>query len=529
MFDFQHVVSIYRSVPGVNFSFIFVFMFVRKLKHSNGKTYIQVVDKSSGKYKVLKSFGAATEDLSIDALERKAKTWIRSQTGMVEFDFQDEVSLFTKVLNNITSHRLIGVELVLGKIFDEVGFNQIEDTLFKDLVLYRLVYPRSKLKTTEYLFRYSQKEYSEDEIYRYLDKLYDSQKETVQQISFEHTQALFQGDINVVFYDVTTVYFEIDDEDELRKTGFSKEGKHQNPQIVLGLLVSKNGYPLAYDIFEGNKFEGHTMLPVIDSFKTKYNLKQPIIVADSGLLSNTNIRELKEKDYEFILGARIKSESQSIKDKILSLNLKDGESGIIKKGNLKLIVTYSDRRAKKDRYNRKKGLRSLKKRIGTGKLTKSNTNNRGYNKYLKLEGEIKVVVDEEKFEKDSKWDGLKGYLTNAKLNKNEILDNYYHLWQIEKAFRVAKTDLKIRPVFHRKQKRIEAHICLTFAAYKVYKELERQLKEKKSELSPEKVIEIVQSIYQIGILTPETKQIIKRTLLLTQEHKELNQLFDFGC
>lgn len=271
------------------------------------------------------------------------------------------------------------------------------------------------------------------------------------------------------------------------------------------------------------------MLPVIDSFKTKYNLKQPIIVADSGLLSNTNIRELKEKDYEFILGARIKSESQSIKDKILSLNLKDGESGIIKKGNLKLIVTYSDRRAKKDRYNREKGLRSLKKRIGTGKLTKSNINNRGYNKYLKLEGEIKVVVDEEKFEKDSKWDGLKGYLTNAKLNKNEILDNYYHLWQIEKAFRVAKTDLKIRPVFHRKQKRIEAHICLTFAAYKVYKELERQLKEKKSELSPEKVIEIVQSIYQIEILTPETKQIIKRTLLLTQEHKELNQLFDFGC
>lgn len=109
MFDFQHIVSVYRSVPGVNFSFIFVFMFVRKLKHSNGKTYIQVVDKSSGKYKVLKSFGAATEDLSIDALERKAKTWIRSQTGMVEFDFQDEVSLFTKVLNNITSHRLIGV------------------------------------------------------------------------------------------------------------------------------------------------------------------------------------------------------------------------------------------------------------------------------------------------------------------------------------------------------------------------------------------------------------------------------------
>src|SRR5690554_2120546 len=487
-------------------------MFVRRLKHPNGKVYIQVVDKLSGNYKVLKSFGSAVKESDIKALERKAELWMKSQKGLIEFDFLDEVSLFNKVLSNIISHKLIGIELVLGKIFDEIGFNQIDDELFRDLVLYRLVYPKSKLKTTEYLYRYSQKEYSEDEIYRYLDKLYDSQKETVQQISFEHTKSLFKGVINVVFYDVTTVYFEIDNEDELRKTGFSKEGKHQNPQIVLGLLVSKNGYPLAYDIFEGNKFEGHTMIPVIDSFKAKYNLKQPVIVADSGLLSIQNIKDLKEKNYEFILGARIKTEPQHIKQKILSLKLKNGESHIIKKGDLKLIIIYSDTRAKKDKYNREKGLRSLEKRIRTGKLTKSNINNRGYNKYLKLEGEIQVVIDKEKFENDAKWDGLKGYLTNAKLNKKEILENYYHLWQIEKAFRIAKTDLKIRPIYHRKQKRIEAHICLTFAAYKVYKELERQLKEKKSDLSPEKVIEVVQNIYQIEILTPETKQILQKTL-----------------
>jgi len=118
------------------------------------------------------------------------------------------------------------------------------------------------------------------------------------------------------------------------------------------------------------------------------------------------------------------------------------------------------------------------------------------------------------------------------LIKKEILENYHHLWQIEKAFRIAKTDLKIRPIFHRKQKRIEAHICLTFVAYKVHKEPERKLKEKRSDFSPEKVIEIVQSIqsiYQIEVITPETKQIIQKTLLLTQEHKELNELFDFGC
>src|SRR5690606_35207312 len=99
----------------------------------------------------------------------------------------------------------------------------------------------------------------------------------------------------------------------------------------------------------------------------------------------------------------------------------------------------------------------------------------GYNKFLKLEGRIDVIIDQKKIAEDKKWDGLKGYLSNAKLNKNQIIENYQHLWQIEKAFRIAKSDLKIRPVYHRLQRRIEAHVCLSFAAYKVYKELERQL------------------------------------------------------
>lgn len=504
-------------------------MFVRSLKHKNGKTYIQVISKNHGKYKMLKSFGSARTENEIKALITKAESWMKISSGTVEIDFDNEVSMYEKLLDNITSHKLAGINLVLGKIFDDIGFNQIKDKLFKDLVLYRLVYPKSKLKTVEYLYRYEQKSYSEDDIYRYLDKLHDLQKEKVQQISYEHTKAVLGGEINVVFYDVTTVYFEIDNEDELRKTGFSKEGRHQSPQVVLGLLVSKNGYPLAYDVFEGNRFEGHTVLPIISAFKEKYKLGQLVIVADSGLLSNKNVKELQDKKHGFILGARIKNEGEPIKKKILSLELKNGESKVITKGDLKLIVTYSETRAKKDRHNREKGHRKLEKRIKTGKLTKANINNRGYNKYLKLEGELNVAIDNDKFKQDAKWDGLKGYLTNSQLSKEEVLGNYNHLWRIEKAFRVTKTDLKIRPIFHRKQKRIEAHICLTFVAYKIYKELERMLKEKGSDLSPEKVIEILQSIYQIEILAPNTKETIKKVLLLTPEQKELNELFDFGC
>jgi transposase len=504
-------------------------VFIRKLKSPNNKIYVQVVDKSSGQYKVLKSFGSCTDTSHLEHLVAQAQRWIDQQTGIQEFDFSNTDVFVEQFFDSIISMKRVGYDLLLGQIFDDIGFCKIKDAYFRELVLARVAFPKSKLKTTEYLFRYKQIDWDEDQFYRYLDKLHRTQKELVQQISYQHTLQILNNNISVVFYDVTTLYFEIDNEDELRKTGFSKEGKHQNPQIVLGLLVSKNGYPLAYEIFEGNKFEGHTMLPVVDAFKSTYNLSQLIIIADSGLLSNSNIVELQTKGYEFILGARIKNENKKIKEKILALTLKNGESAIINKEGLKLIVTYSDDRAKKDRYNREKGLRKLEKQIKRGRLTKANINNRGYNKFLNLEGEIAVSINAEKLEHDRRWDGLKGYLTNAKLPKDQIIENYQHLWQIEKAFRVSKTDLKIRPIYHRLQRRIEAHICLSFAAYKLYKELERQLKEKKAKISPMTAIEIAENIFEVSIKLPQNGKIKKRTILLTEEQKLLNSIFNWGC
>jgi transposase len=292
--------------------------------------------------------------------------------------------------------------------------------------------------------------------------------------------------------------------------------------------VSVDGYPLAYEIFDGKKFEGHTMLPVIEAFKTKYKIQKIVIIADSGLLSADNIEQLQTKEYEYILGARIKSEKQSIKQQIFSLGLKNGESSMIHKDeNTHLIVSYSDSRARKDKSNRERGLKKLEKQIQSGKLTKSNINNRGYNKYLKFEGEISVSIDNDKFDLDSQWDGLKGYMTNTKLSKQEVIENYGHLWKIEKAFRISKHDLRIRPIFHRLQRRIEAHICIAFTAYKVYKELERQLRIRKSTLSPEKAIEIAKTIYSVTVRTPITNQPMTKVLLLNEEQKNLAKLFDF--
>jgi transposase len=501
-------------------------MFVRKKPNKSGLVSVQVIDKAGGQYKLLKTIGSSKDPSKIDRLVLEGKRFILEQTGIQQIDFTDYKKIYAEVLSSIRSHKLVGVRYVLGKIFDDIGFHVIPDELFKDLVLYRLVYPKSKLKTTAYLNRYEQKTYSEDEIYRYMDKLHNSQKELVQQISYEHTQKVLEGNIHAVFYDVTTIYFEIEREDDLRKTGFSKDGKHQHPQIVLGLLVSNDAYPLAYDIFEGNKYEGDTFLPVLEGFRKKYSFEKLTVVADSGLLSSKNIEELTSKGYEFILGARIKNEKKAIKDEILQLEINNGESKMIQKGDYNLIITYSNDRAKKDRYNREKGLKRLEKKLKSGKLTKSNINNKGYNKFLKMEGELTVTIDQEKARQEAKWDGLKGYLTNSSLKKKEILDNYHHLWQIEKAFKVAKSELKIRPIYHYKRKRIEAHICLNFTAYKVYKELERQLKLKNSDLSPERVIEIIQNIYEISALTPNNESITK-TIILTEEQNQVRKLFDF--
>lgn len=509
-------------------------MFVRKKKNKSGKISIQIIRKSSSAYKVVKTIGCSADPKEVEELYRKAKQEINSLHGQKQFNFEinKEKELVDIFFNSVDEFKLLGPELLLGKIFDQIGFNELVDELFRHLVITRLVYPVSKLKTVDYLYKYKGISIDVDKVYRYLDKLHLQQMKLVQEISYRHAMQVLQGEASLVFYDVTTLYFEAEEEDELRKTGFSKDGKHQQPQIVLGLLVNATGFPLGYEIFEGNKYEGHTMLPVVESFKKKYKIEQIVVVADAGLMSKQNINELIEKEYEFIVGARIKNETEALKRQILSLKLTDGQSATLQKEEgQKMIISYSAQRAKKDEHNRKRGVKKLEKSLAAGKLTKKHIANRGYNKYLKLEGGVTVAIDYDKFDVDAKWNGLKGYLTNTNLSKEEVIAQYRQLWQVEKTFRISKTDLRIRPIFHYLKNRIEAHVCIAFAACVVYKELERQLKNKNSELSPEKAIDILKTIYAFTIVTPYSKSRYTRLLIKNVEQDHLLQLFeiDFGC
>lgn len=502
-------------------------MFLRKLKNRSGSTSVQIISKSSGKYKVVKTIGSSLSEQELQKLIFLGKQEIERLKNQSKLFISENDVIIEQVFSSLknSSIRTVGPEIIFGKIFDSIGFNSLQEDLFRHLVIARLAFPLSKLKTIDYLYRFQGVMLDIDVVYRFLDKLNNQLKEKVEQIAFAHTTKVLQGSISIVFYDMTTLYFEASDEDDLRKTGFSKDGKHQNPQIFLGLLVGIGGYAIGYDIFEGSIYEGHTLIPFLEKITAKFNLNKPIVVADAGLLSNENIKALEQREYEYIIGARIKNEPEKIKRKILAKKFKNGGMLKIKKENsTRLIVAYANSRAKKDQHNRERGLQRLQKQIKSGKLTKSNINNKGYNKYLKLTGDVTFEIDYTKFEKDKCWDGLKGYITNTKLKNKEVIENYRNLWHIEKAFRMSKTDLRIRPIYHRLKHRIEAHICISFTAYCVYKELERVLYKEKSTLSLKKAAELSHNIYQITFTLPESKHTQSILLKMDEQQAELHQI-----
>ena len=502
-------------------------MFVRKKQNASGSLSIQIISKNRGKYKVIRTVGCAKTKREEELLILLAKSELeRIQGNQTLFAEHDDLVIENFVNGIANDHlQIIGSELILGKIYRKIGFPEGRcPDLFRNLVLCRLVYPGSKLKTTDYFKQHLNTDVSVYSIYRFLDELNAELKPTIEQTMFDYTLKLLKNKIGVVFYDMTTLYFEASEEDDYRIPGFNKDGKHQQPQIMIGLLVSNHGYPIGYQIFEGNTSETKTLVPVLETFQRKFDIDKPIIVADAALLSQKNIDALQENQYEYILGGRLKNETEAIKAKVIKLGVEEGKPRELKSRNGRLIVSYSQKRARNDRINREKGLKRLEKKLRTGKLTKDHINNRGYNKYLKLSGEVNITIDYEKYEADSVWDGLKGYVTNTHLSRKEVIGQYSQLWQVEKAFRISKTDLRIRPIYHRLKNRIEAHICICFAAYAIYKELERILKENQIGLSPGKAIETIREIRQLRYMLPKSKQVKTKILQPTELQSRLLEI-----
>lgn len=506
-------------------------MFVRKKKNRSGSVSIAVVDKCRGHFREIRQFGVAHTEAELHALVLQAKEWIQRYAGQSQIDFDGEsVGLKSEIdqfVARIDGASINGTYILLSQVYDLVGFNKIKDEILRYLVISRICQPASKLATTAYLRSYYKEDVHLSRIYRYMDKLYNRQMERVQEISIAHTRQILGGSIGLLFYDVTTLYFETAPKEDIRQTGFSKDGKTSEAQVVLGLLVSQDGYPLSYSIFNGSQYEGYTMIPVIDDFVHRFSLKDFVVVADSGLMSEKNMKLLRSAGYKYIVGARIKSEPQATKGWILSLERKDGvKYECLRSNGDRLIVSYSSSRAANDARNRDKGVARLKKSYKSGVLTKANVNKRGYNKFLEISKDVQVHINPDKIIEDERWDGLKGYVTNTNLSADEVITQYHGLWVVERAFRISKGNLEMRPMFHFTERRIEAHVCICFVAYKVYKELERIIKLCRIGLSVDKVIDIAKTIISIDIRTDGVNRTDRRTLFLTEEQKMIQPLFE---
>ena len=452
-------------------------MFVRKRRNRSGSTSVVVIDKSSGKPKELVCIGISSDEQEIEALVSKGNDWILHYGGQTVLDFDGVGKASAQVdemLDNIESAMINGTQLILNKVYDAIGFDAISDDVLRNLVIARICQPGSKMATSAYLKAYFKEDLNHWRIYRYMDKLYNTQQEAVQKISVTHTMKVLGGQVGLMFYDVTSLYFETPARDDLRQPGFSKDGKTSESQIILGLLVSAGGYPLSYAVFNGSQYEGRTMIPIVDDFKQRFNLDDFVVVADSGLMSKTNVKLLNDAGYKYIIGARIRNESEAVRDWILSLDKVDGQ-------------LYE----------------------------------RPYNKRERLI----VGYNQDKIEQDARWDGLKGYRTNTDLPVQTILEQYHGLWVVERAFRISKGNLEMRPIFHFTEKRIEAHICICFVAYKVYKELERVIKKAGLDLSVNKVLDIAKTLITLQVKIPGTDHVRTRTLFLTPEHRSLLPLF----
>ena len=476
-------------------------MHARKVK-AGKTTFFQIGEKVNGKFVLIKHVGSASTPEQIEALRLKA----RIELGRAKLDRQP--SLFPTAdpeRAKLTNWRITGFHQVFGRVYDSVG---LPGGMLRDLVVARIAHPGSKLATMRYLDQYLGISFEKDILYRFLDTL---NKAELTKIAYDFVSKK-NGGIALIFYDVTTLYFEAAEktsDEDVRDKGFSKDHKNELLQVVVGLFVDKDGYPLGFDFYDGATFEGHTFPKAVKAMAEKYQVADLVVVADAGMLSEININFLETEKIKYIVGARLKGLSEKVKapifahdftqkpiyDTTYTTKLETGETR-----TKRLIVDYSDSRARKDEYSRKKIVEALEKKIKAKQpLIKKS-------KYLVVENQGEATgVDQTKIELDKRHDGLKGYWTNlkGKIKPNEVIDQYHNLWQVEKAFRMSKSDLAERPIFHRTESRIRSHLVLCFCSLLVMKETERILKPTNISLS--RAIELLGKVGQgdvtIGKLT----------------------------
>ena len=489
---------------------------IRKVRTASGATAVQIIRYSKGKRIIIRHIGSSHTDAELAVLCQEAES--QKEQMSLQPSLFSVIEKPSKLLHedhlqlSSVTHCFAHKALIKCSQLCGLGFLH---SLYQDLALMRIVEPASKLRTIELLINYFHISYAERTVYRLLPKLLEH-KNSIEDAAYNAAKIHFEESFALVLYDVTTLYFESHEpNDELKARGFSKDDKSKQPQIVIGLLVTRQGFPLMHEIYKGNTFEGHTMIDVVKQFQKRHANSKPVIVADAAMLSQENMELLEEGGYQYIVGARLANTSKAFIESIASgLERQDGHIIRLSYPNRSydVVCAYSEKRAKKDKYEfDKQVIKALQiiSKQESGKRTKFVQKSKDH--------QDSFILNEELKEKAEKLIGIKGYCTNISesvLSNSQIIEYYNGLWHVEQAFRMSKTDLKTRPIFHYEHDAIKAHVLLCFMGLMMGKFLEI-----KTGLSLRKIRDILWNIQEANI----TDALTGKCVTLQTNMKDFNE------
>lgn len=366
---------------------------------------------------------------------------------------------------------------VLADAYSHLGFDVLADETFKALVLARIIEPTSKADSIRVLREIGVKPPALNTIYRCLGRCQDRDyRDMLAHAALAHSVHA-AGSSTLIMYDVTTLHFETGDEDELRRVGMSKEHRI-DPQIQVGLLVDASGFPLEVHMFEGNKAETTTIVPVLDGFRTRHGLVNLIVVADAGMLSAGNLNAIEDAGYSFIVGSRMAKAPYDLGEHFEAHGTFFRDGQILESTRVmgtrnnarerRVVYQWTFKRQKRDDRNINKLVERAEK-IADGDAPLKRT------RFLTVTGADKQF-DHDRIDRARQLSGLKGYVTNLPttvMNGTDVIGAYHDLWEVEASFRLTKSDLAARPVFHRKHGAINAHLTTVFAALAITRHLQR--------------------------------------------------------
>lgn len=430
--------------------------FIRKVKTASGATAVQIAYKSYGRIVSIEHIGSAHTDKELSILLSLAKE--RLHVGQQSL-FPAPVTAFRVGIKQTFSRLLFKV---LKEQYDYLGFAKLGDEYFTYLSIARIVEPTSKLDSLRVLSDLGIGNLSKDQLYRCLSRVNEKDyRSIISGLCFNHASSY---GLNLVLYDVTSLYFEVQEEDNYRKSGLSKE-RRLEPQIIIGLLVDQDGFPLGLESFEGNIAETKTILPVMEAFRNRHHLEAITVVADAAMLSLKNLEALSLAGYHYIVGSRISKVPYDIAQYQKQGPLTDNQIVVNQKETYKIIYQYREKRASLDIRNIEEQLVKAR-RIISGKAPVKR------NRFVSLQTQRKKL-NQALIDKAYALAGIKGYVTDLDLPPEKVIDAYHQLFEVEASFRMAKSDLKARPIFHHKREAIEAHLTIVFAGLAVSRWIER--------------------------------------------------------